>query len=307
MKNIANEDLVSEVKFRLNNIKIDSLISSGPLENLIKDDFYNIYPELIATERPDKTSNLLLAGRVAILINGSPFALVVPAFLLDFFTSTEDFYLNHVFANFLKIIRSIAFIITLLLPGFYVALTIFHDEFFASELLLAIAGSREKIPFPIIIEIILMEVSFELIREAGIRVPTAFGQTIGIVGALILGEAAVTANIVSPILVIIIAITAISEFTIPEYSFSFSTRIFRIIYLILGYSIGLFGIACGIFIHFCLLFSYTSFGAPFFSYSSFKDFPFKPIWKYENRDRILNTKKPIQEEDPSMVWKKSKY
>ena len=243
-------------------------------------------------------------GRVAILVNGSPFALIVPAFLMDFFVSTEDLYLNNIFANFLKILRAIAFIITLLLPGFYIATTVFHDEFLPSELLLAIAGSREKIPFPIIFEIILMELSFELIREAGIRVPSAFGQTIGIVGALILGEAAVTANIVSPILVIIVSITAISEFTIPDYSFAFSTRIFRFIYIVLGYLLGFFGIACGIFIHLICLFSYSSFGAPFLSYTSFKEYLVKPIWKNETRSNILNTKRPIKEQDPSMVWKK---
>lgn len=178
MKNITNENLISEVKFRLNNLKIDSLTSSGELENLIKDNLHNIYPELISTERPDKTSKLILAGRIAILVDGSPFALIVPAFLLDFLISTEDFNLNNIFANFLRIIRVIAFFITVLLPGIYIAVTTFHDEFLPTELLLAIGGAREKIPFPIIIEIFLMELSFELIREAGIRVPSAFGQTI---------------------------------------------------------------------------------------------------------------------------------
>ena len=178
MKNITNDDLVSEVKFRLNNLKVDSLTSSGELENLIKDNMKNLYPELIATERPDRTSNLILAGRVAILVDGSPFALVVPAFLLDFLVSTEDLNLNNVFANFLKVIRAIAFFIAVFLPGIYIAVTTFHDEFLPTELLLAIGSAREKIPFPIIVEIFLMELSFELIREAGIRVPSAFGQTI---------------------------------------------------------------------------------------------------------------------------------
>ncbi len=225
--------------------------------------------------------------------------------MADFFASTEDLYLNHTFSNFLKLIRAIAFLITLLLPGIYIAFTIFHDEFFPSELLLAIAGSREKIPFPIIVEIFLMEISFELIREAGVRVPSAFGQTIGIVGALILGEAAVTANIVSPILVIIVSVTAISEFTLPDYSFSFSIRIFRFLYIVLGYFIGLFGIACGIFFHLICLFSYNTFGVPFLSYTSFKNYPIKPIWKNEIRNKILNTKKPSQQKNPSMAWKKN--
>ena len=303
MKNITNDSLVSEVKFRLNNIKLDSITSSGELENLIKDNIKNIYPELIATERPDKTSKLILAGRVAILIDGSPFALIVPAFLLDFLISTEDLNLNNIFANFLKIIRVIAFALTVQLPAIYIAVTTFHDEFLPTELLLAITSAREKIPFPIIIEIFLMELSFELIREAGIRVPSAFGQTIGIVGALILGEAAVTANLISPILVIVISITAISEFTLPDYSFSFSTRIFRIFYILLGYFFGLLGITCGLFIHLSLLFSYTSFGVPFLTYTSFSEYLQKPIWKNEKRSSILNTKRKIQEPTISMNWR----
>ncbi len=178
MKNIANDDLVSKVKFRLNNLKIDSITSSGEVENLIKDNFQNLYPELIATERPDKTSSLILAGRVAILVDGSPFALIVPAFMLDFLISPEDSNLNNIFANFLKIIRAIAYFLAILLPGIYISVTTFHDEFLPTELLLAISSAREKIPFPIILEVFLMELSFELIREAGVRVPSAFGQTI---------------------------------------------------------------------------------------------------------------------------------
>ena len=178
MKNIANDDLVSQVKFRLNNLSIDSITSSGEVENLIKDNLENLYPELLATERPDKTSNLILSGRVAILVDGSPFALVVPAFMLDFLVSPEDINLNNVFANFLKIIRAIAYFLAILLPGIYISVTTFHDEFLPTELLLTISSAREKIPFPIILEIFLMELSFELIREAGIRVPSAFGQTI---------------------------------------------------------------------------------------------------------------------------------
>ena len=178
MKNITNDDLVSEVKFRLNNIDIDGLTSSGEIENLIKDNIQNLYPEMLATERPDKTSSLIVAGRVAILVDGSPFALIVPAFMLDFLVSPEDINLNNIFANFLKVIRAIAYFLAILLPGIYISVTTFHDEFLPTELLLAISSAREKIPFPIILEIFLMELSFELIREAGIRVPTAFGQTI---------------------------------------------------------------------------------------------------------------------------------
>lgn len=219
-------------------------------------------------------------------------------------SSSEDLNLNHFYANFLKIIRVLALITTVFLPGIYIAITIFHDEFLPSELLFALVAAREKIPFPIIFEIILMEISFELIREAGIRVPSAFGQAIGIVGALILGEAAVTANIVSPILVIIVALTGISEFAIPDFSFAFSVRIFRFLYIILGYICGLFGIATGIFIHLCYLFSSKSFGVPILLYNSASNYPVKPIWKYEKRSKFLNTKKPNAAPHISMPWRK---
>ena len=166
MKNITNDDLVAEVKFRLNNLKIDSLLSSGQLENLIKDNVNNIFPEIIATERPDRTCNYILSGRVALIINGSPYALIVPAIMIDFFSSSEDMNLNYIFSNFLKIIRMFALFIATFLPGFYVSITMYHQEFIPDELLYAMVSARENIPFSIIFEIVIMEIAFELIREA---------------------------------------------------------------------------------------------------------------------------------------------
>ena len=181
MKNIANDDLVAETKYRLNNINIDYLISSGQLEQLIEDNSKYSLPQIIATERPDKTATHLLEGRVVVLVNGSPYALVVPATFIDFLESSEDHNIKFQFANLLKVVRIAAFLITLLLPGVYVAITSFHQEFIPTELLFAIVASRASVPFSIIFEIILMELSFELIREAGLRVPTPIGPTLGII------------------------------------------------------------------------------------------------------------------------------
>lgn len=181
MKNIANPDLVAEVKYRINNLEVDSIISSGELEQLIKDSQFDL-PQLISTERPDRVSNYLLAGRVAIIVNGTPYALIAPAVFSDFLTSAEDTNIQHQFSNLLKIIRLLALVITLILPGFYIAITTFHQEIIPTELLFAIVSSRSSVPFPIIFEIIIMDVSLELIRESGVRVPSALGQTIGIVG-----------------------------------------------------------------------------------------------------------------------------
>ena len=172
MKNIANDDLVAEAKYRLNNINIDYLVSSGQLEQLFEDNSKYSLPQVIATERPDKASTYLLEGRVVVIVNGSPYALVVPATFIDFLESSEDKNIKYQFANLLKIIRIGALLITLLLPGLYVAITSFHQEFIPTELLFAIVASRATVPFSIIFEIIIMELSFELIREAGLRVPT---------------------------------------------------------------------------------------------------------------------------------------
>lgn len=172
MKNIANDDLVAEAKYRLNNINIDYLISSGQLEQLLEDNSKYSLPQIIATERPDKASTYLLEGRVVVIVNGSPYALVVPAVFIDFLESSEDKNIKFQFANLLKLVRIAALLITLLLPGLYVAITSFHQEFIPTELLFAIVASRATVPFSIIFEIIIMELSFELIREAGLRVPT---------------------------------------------------------------------------------------------------------------------------------------
>lgn len=178
IKNIANDDLVAEVKYRVNNLDIDYLLSSGQLSQIIKDNPTTPFPQAISTERPDRTSSYLLLGRIAILVNGSPFALIVPAILIDFLTSPEDYNLNYHYANFLRGLRSIALMFALFLPGLYIAITMYHQELIPSELLFTIISAREAIPFPIFFEIIIMEVSFELIQEASIRVPATFSTTV---------------------------------------------------------------------------------------------------------------------------------
>lgn len=177
MKDIANDDLVAEVKYRINNLNIDNIISSGQLEQLIQDN-NSMFPQLIASERPDKSANHLLEGRVVVLVNGSPYALIMPGVFIDFLSSPEDVNLKYQYSNLLKIIRIFAFLITLFLPGLYVAISNYHTELLPTELLFTIAASRNTVPFPVIFEILLMEISFELIREAGLRVPTPIGPTI---------------------------------------------------------------------------------------------------------------------------------
>lgn len=177
IKDIANSSLVAEVKYRINNLSVDQITSSGQLEQLIQDSS-SFFPQLIASERPDRAANYLLEGRVVVLVNGSPYCLIMPAVFIDYLASAEDVNLKYQYANLLKIIRIISLAITLLLPGIYIAIAYYNTEIIPTELLFTIAAARNTVPFPIIFEILLMEISFELIREAGLRVPAPIGPTI---------------------------------------------------------------------------------------------------------------------------------
>lgn len=178
MKNITNDDLVNEVRYRINNLKIDSLLNSDTLDRLIQDNTSALFPELLATERPDRASTSILEGRVVILVNGTPYALIAPAIFIDFLSSPEDLNEKHQFSNLIKFIRIIAFVISILLPGLYVAIINYHQELIPTDLVFAIAAGRKSIPFPVIFEILIMEISFELIREASLRIPSPIGSTV---------------------------------------------------------------------------------------------------------------------------------
>lgn len=309
MQNIANGDLVAEVKYRINNLDIDSLLSSGQLEQLISDNNSLGLPKAISTERPDNAVLHLLEGRVVVLVNGSPYALILPSIMIDFLTSPEDRNLKSIFSNFLRAIRIISSFFALLLPGLYVSVTSFHIEILPTELLYSILAARESVPFPVIFEILIMEISFEIIREASLRVPSAIGSTIGIVGALVIGQAAVSAGIVSPILVIIVAITALSSFAIPDYSFSFHLRLFRFLFILLGYVAGFLGIGAGLFVYLSIICDMESFGVSYsIPYSHMENLKstgliLPPIWKREYRASYLATKKDKKQENISMKWK----
>lgn len=233
----------------------------------------------------------------------------MPATLIDFMSSPEDTNLKPYFANFLRSLRLLSSIITLLLPGLYVAVTSFHQEILPTELLYSILSSRENVPFPIIFEILIMEISFELIREAGLRVPSPVGPTIGIVGALVLGQAAVSASIVSPILIIIVALTGIASFAIPDFSFGFHLRFFRFGFVLLGYIAGFLGIAMGLFVYIATLCNIRSFGVPFTipfapaMNSKGNGYFINPIWKQEYRATYLAPKKEKAQEKISKKWK----
>lgn len=309
IKDIANDSLVKEVLKRVKNIKVDYIFDSGELEQLIEDSTFMAAPQIYATERPDKVAMMLAQGNVAVILDGSPYVLVMPATVTEFLHTTEDTNIRFPYVNFIRLIRILGIIIAFLLPGLYIAITNFHQEMIPTNLLFAIEASRENVPFPSVVEILIMEFSFELIREAGIRVPGAIGSTIGIVGGLILGQAAVTANLVSPIMIIIVAITALGSFAVPSFSMSFSIRIVRFGYIILGATAGFLGIALGITVNALMLAASKSFGVPFLvpfgpvTNGKYSDkLSRHPIWKQEKRPDYLNTKDIKSQPKISREW-----
>lgn len=309
IKDLTNESLVNEVRRRLKSIKVDFLNDSGDLEQLIEDNSFLSAPQISATERPDKAASLLNEGKIVVIVNGSPFALTLPVTLQELTHSPEDNYLRFPYAALVRSIRVIGMLAALLLPGIYIAITNYHQEMIPTGLLIAIEASREKVPFPSILEILIMEISFELIREAGIRIPGPIGPTLGIVGALILGQAAVVANIISPILIIIVAVTGIGSFSFPDYSLSFAFRFLRFGYILLGAVSGFLGISTGIFIQGVWLTNAKSFGVPFLApygprtAGSMTDSIIRfPAWKFERRPDYMNTKDEFNQPDISRGW-----
>ena len=311
LKNLANPSLVEEVRKRVSSLKLDYANDSGIVEQLIEDSTFMSTPQIIATERPDRVSSMLSEGKVAILVDGNPFVLVVPSTFFDFIHSPEDLYVRFPYGNLMRFIRYLAIFAALLLPGIYVAITTYHHEMIPTDLLLAISGARERVPFPTVIEILIMEISFELIREAGIRMPAPIGPTLGIIGALILGQAAVSANIVSPILIIIVAVTGIGTLAIPNFALAFAFRILRFAYIGLGALAGLLGITLGLFIQGLFLVSQKSFGVPFFAPFAPKTsggmadaLARAPTWKQEKRPDYINPLDVTKQPKISRGWTK---
>lgn len=263
MEGIANPALVKEVARRLDLIKIDAIHESGFIEQLIEDNPFSPFPQVQFTERPDRVAAALLEGRIAIVADGSPMALIVPATLSNFLPSAEDYYERWLLMSAIRFVRTISLFNAILLPAIYIALINFHQEIIPASLALAIAGSRAGVPFPAVIEAFIMEFTFELLREAGIRLPAPIGSTIGIVGGIIIGQAAVSAGIVSPVMVIVVALTAIGSFSIPSFNAALSIRLLRFPLMILAAMFGFLGIAAGAILVLIHLVSLKSFGVPY--------------------------------------------
>lgn len=303
IRGLASEELVEEVKSRIENIDKDIISETGTLQEYIHDEPFTIFPLIDRTERPDKLVSCLAEGKVAILVHGTPLVLIVPATANMFLQAPDDYYEVSILGSLIRILRYIAYTISILLPGIYVAVMNFHQELLPVSLFLRIASSREGVPFPLIFESLLMEGLFEILREAGLRLPKAIGQAVSIVGALVLGDAAIKAGLVSPPMVIIVAITAISSFTTPNYSFAFTARILRFIFLFLGSTIGMFGIQFGVLVLLIRLCSLRSFGQPYLQpfapliWQDLKDSLIRlPAWKLVVRPILMGGEKPQRQD-----------
>lgn len=290
---LTDNTLIQEITNRLQRIKIDGILESEYIEGLIEDNPYSPFPQILSTERPDIVCANLLEGRAAIVVEGTPFCLVAPITFFSLLQSQEDYYQNFWISSFIRWLRYVFFSMSLLLPSLYVAVTTFHQEMVPAALLLSIAASRENVPFPALVEVLLMEITFEALREAGVRLPKQVGAAVSIVGALVIGQAAVQAGLVSAPMVIVVAITGIASFMVPRYIAGFAIRLLRFPLMFLAASLGLLGIVMGtlaIAIHLCSL---RSFGVPYLSplaplkSSELKDVMWRsPLWMMDTRPRL---------------------
>lgn len=295
VQGIVNPEILQEVQRRMDSIDIDKVLDSGTIEQWIEDSWYSPFPQVQYTEQPAKVVASLLEGRIAIVIDGTPMVLLVPVTFSMLFQAFDDYSERWIISSALRVIRVLGAIIALILPSFYIALLSFHPGMIPTQLALSIAAARADVPFPSLLEAIMMETTLEMLREAGLRLPKVLGQTIGIVGGLVIGQAAVEAGIVSPVMVIVVAITAISSFLVPAYNGAIALRLLRFPLMLLAGTLGLLGLILGMLAILAHLVSLKSFGINYFSplapYSlkDWSDFIIRaPLLLSRNRPAVLH-------------------
>ncbi|NPV70907.1 MAG: spore germination protein [Firmicutes bacterium] len=265
LEGVANEQIVAEVFSRLRDIDVDAVLDTGHLEQLIEDNPYSPFPQMQATERTDKVGASILEGKVAIACDTTPFVLLAPATLWAFYQTSDDYFERWIIATFVRALRFLALVTALVLPSLYVSLVAFHPEMIPAKIALPLAGIRSGLPFNAVLELLILELSVETLREASVRLPGPIGPTIGIVGAIVIGEAAIRAGLVGPLAVILVATTTIASFVSPSYSAGIAVRVLRFPLIALAAMLGLVGVMVGIIaisIHVCGL---DSFGVPYLS------------------------------------------
>ena len=263
MEELACPELLEDIKERLGSFEIDGILDSGMVEQLTEEVWYSPFPQFQTTQRPDRAAMELLNGRIVVIVDNSPVALILPTTFNNFLQVSEDRYNRFEMVSFLRCLRFLAVLTAMLLPGLYLAVIRFHTQILPGNLILSFAQAREGVPFSGIVELIFLELAFELIREAGVRMPGSLGNAIGIVGGLIVGQAAVEANLVSPIVVMIVALTALGSLAIPSEEFSSPFRLLKYVFLFLGGFLGLLGIILGLYELVAHLAGLTSFQIPY--------------------------------------------
>ena len=298
MEGIVNNEILKNVEKSLENVDIDGVYDSGYIEQLIEKEFTSPFPQIQITERPDKTASSLMEGRIAVVVDNSPYVILLPAPLNEFFQSADDYYERWEIMSFIRFMRYVGAFLAVSLPGLFIALAVYNPSVLPVSLALKIAGSRQNIPFPTAAEMLVMEIAFELLIEAGIRLPSPVSSTIGIAGGIIIGQAAVEAGIVSPMIIIISALTAICTYVIPNTSVTAGIRIFKYIIIFTSSFFGLFGFWIGILLLLIHLSSIKTFGIPYLypfcsasenGYSDLKDSIFRlPLFMIKKRPVYAN-------------------
>ncbi|MFB6365759.1 spore germination protein [Paenibacillus elgii] len=298
LDDLADPSVVHEVVKRLEKINIDAVLESGYIEEFIQDSTYSPFPQLQYTERPDVVAAALLQGRVGIMVDGTPFTLIVPFVFAEIMQASEDYYERYQVATLIRWLRYTFMVLSLLTPALYVAITTYHQDLLPTSLLLSVAAAREAIPFPAVVEALIMEVTFEALREAGIRLPKAIGSAVSILGALVVGQSAVQAGIVSAPMVIVVSLTGIASFTIPRFNGAIAIRMLRFPILIAASLFGIYGILIMIMLIMGHLANLRSFGIPYLSpigplsSGDLKDILFRsPWWAMGNRPSFM----PLQD------------
>lgn len=263
LEGVASPDLVTQARQRLSHIRLDAVLETGYIAEVIDDNPLSVFPSSLSTERPDRVAAGLLNGYVAVLVDGTPFALMVPGQMTAAMQSPEDYYVRYPQAAVMRSVRWVALLTTSTLPALYVAITTFHPELLPPALFLSFAAARQGVPIPVWLEAVLMEGAFEILREAGQRMPRTVGQTVSVVGVLVIGQAAVAAKIVSPIMIVIVGTTAISSFAIPNLEFADAIRLLRFPAILLAAVFGLYGLMLGVMVVTVDLLDRSSFGQPF--------------------------------------------
>jgi spore germination protein len=287
---VAHPEVLKELEDRIRQLDVDVIINTGELAEFIEDNPYSPFPQFILTERPDAAASQILQGRIIVVVDRSPSVLVAPAGFTSFFQSVDDYSTRWLFASFIRLLRFLAFFIATLLPGFYIALISFNYELIPFQLFLTIGEFRGRVPFPPFVEAVIMELTIEMMREAGVRLPAPIGQTVGIVGGIVIGEAIVQAGLINNIMVIVVAFTAISSFILPNYDIVSGIRLIRFLMMVAASMFGIVGLVIGMMILIGHLISLESLGTPYGSpiapmrFADWKDaFVRLPVWKMTSR------------------------